>query len=83
MQIKTKAQTYMLRTRKVEWEKNKSAFLHIFTNTTIVREFEEQKAVNKFQNLLMYSVSHELRTPLNIIQQSAQIVGNSFKDIKS
>ena len=48
--------------------------MHVFLNTTQVKKYEKEKALNKCLQLMFSSVSHEFRTPLNAFSNALNLL---------
>jgi len=66
------------------------SYMHVFINTTHIKKYENEKAVNELLHLMFSSVSHEFRTPLNaftnalsMIELNCNSATNKFKPIFS
>lgn len=57
--------------------------MHIFVDTTNIKNLEEEKAKLKCQNIMLASVSHEFRTPLNAFDNSLQLIKLKVQELKS
>ena len=80
--INTEVFYYSMKTIKVVWENNQDSYLHVFIDTSQIKKLEEEKANNKYQQLMFASVSHELRTPLNAFINSLQLIGITIADMR-
>ena len=68
------AQFYDVKTIKVKWETWNNSLMHVFLNTTQVKKYEKEKALNKCLQLMFSSVSHEFRTPLNAFSNALNLL---------
>ena len=75
---------FLIKTRHVpnrsSCDASNSSFLHIFTDTTHITQFEEVKAQNKYQRTMLANVSHEFRTPLNAISMSLILLKDQLEE---
>ena len=58
-----------------------NAFMHVFVNTTSIKKYEKEKAINKCLHIMFSSISHEFRTPLNAFMNSTLLIEISFEAI--
>ncbi|CAI2387204.1 unnamed protein product [Moneuplotes crassus] len=73
---------FTVKTIMVEWEEDKQACMHVFTDMTHVKNLEHEKAINKCLHLIFSSVSHEFRTPLNAFKHSIGFMKNSYQNLQ-
>ncbi|CAI2382787.1 unnamed protein product [Moneuplotes crassus] len=73
---------FTVKTIMVEWEEDKQACMHVFTDMTHVKNLEHEKAINKCLHLMFSSVSHEFRTPLNAFKHSIGFMKNSYQNLQ-
>ena len=73
---------YNVKSIKIDWVDSMSAYLHVFSDITSLKQFEKQKATNKVMHIMFSSVSHELRTPLNWFANSLNLIEDNFRDLK-
>ena len=81
MQFKDKSvesKYFNIKTVKVKWESYKNSYIHMFMNTTHIKNYEKEKATNKALQLMFSSVSHEFRTPLNAFMNSMLLIENDY-----
>ena len=72
---------YNVKTMQVDWNNNKNSFIHVFANTTSLKNFEMEKARNECLQLMFSSVSHEFRTPINAFSNSIQLVELNYNNL--
>ena len=72
---------YNVNTMQVDWNDNKNSFIHVFANTTSLKNFEMEKARNECLQLMFSSVSHEFRTPINAFSNSIQLVELNYNNL--
>ena len=70
---------YNVKTMQLKWGTNRYSFIHVFINTTAVKQIEEEKARNDCLQLMFSSVSHEFRTPLNAFSNSALLLESNYQ----
>ena len=70
-----------VKTIKVVWENSKNSFIHVFINTTALKQFEMERARNECLQLMFSSVSHEFRTPLNAFTNSVVMFESNYNQI--
>ena len=57
--------------------------MHVFVNTSSIKKYEKEKAINKCLHIMFSSISHEFRTPLNAFMNSTELVEISYEAIMS
>ena len=72
--LASEVQFYDLKTIKVKWESCDDSLMHVLLNTTQVKKYEKEKALNKCLQLMFSSVSHEFRTPLNAFSNALNLI---------
>ena len=77
----SKCKHYNVKTIQLKWGANKHSFIHVFVNTTAVKQIEVEKARNEWLQLMFSSVSHEFRTPLNAFSNSALLLESSYQQL--
>ena len=75
----TNCKHYNVKTMQLKWGTNRYSFIHVFINTTAVKQIEEEKARNDCLQLMFSSVSHEFRTPLNAFSNSALLLESNYQ----
>lgn len=65
---------YMVKSIKVKWRKLNNSYMHMFIDTTHIKNLEKQKAINKCQHIMLSSISHEFRTPINAFSNSLEML---------
>ena len=73
-----KYQFYIVKTVRVKWNNNENSFIHVFINTTSIKQFETEKARNEMLQMMFSSVSHEFRTPINAFTNSIFLIESSY-----
>lgn len=73
---------YQLKSVKVKWNECEESYMHMFVDTTTIKEWEKEKATNKWLHAMFSSVSHEFRTPINAISNSIDLMILNFTKIK-
>ena len=64
---------YNIKTLWVQWDGNNNSFIHVFINTTAVKQFEMEKTRNEVLHLMFSNISHEFRTPINAFSNSMSL----------
>ena len=77
----SKCRHYNVKTVQLKWGANRHSFIHVFVNTTAVKQIEVEKARNEWLQLMFSSVSHEFRTPLNAFSNSALLLESSYQQL--
>ena len=72
--LASEVQFYDFKTIKVKWESCNDSLMHVLLNTTQVKKYEKEKALNKCLQLMFSSVSHEFRTPLNAFSNALNLI---------
>ena len=69
---------YNIKTVQLKWGTDRHSYIHVFVNTTAVKQIEVEKARNDCLQLMFSSVSHEFRTPLNAFSNSALLLESNY-----
>ena len=70
---------YNVKTIQLKWGVNRYSFIHVFINTTAIKQFEIEKTRNDCLQLMFSSISHEFRTPLNAFSNSLLLLESNYK----
>ena len=72
---------YNVKTVQLKLGVNKFSFIHVFINTTTIKQFEIEKTRNDCLQLMFSSISHEFRTPLNAFSNSSLLLESNYNDL--
>ena len=72
---------YNVKTVKLKWGTNKYSYIHVFVNTTAVKQIEVEKTKNDWLQLMFSSISHEFRTPLNAFSNSVLLLESNYEQL--
>ena len=72
---------YNVKTVQLKWGANRYSYIHVFVNTTAVKQIEVEKARNDWLQLMFSSISHEFRTPLNAFSNSVLILESNYLNL--
>ena len=72
---------YNVKTVQLKWGANRYSYIHVFVNTTAVKQIEVEKTRNDWLQLMFSSISHEFRTPLNAFSNSALLLESNYKQL--
>ena len=64
---------YSVNFTRIKWE-DKPSYLFVLKDISSISNIENQKAEQKYKNLMLSSLSHSIRTPLNSIMAANQII---------
>ena len=71
---------YNIKTLWVQWDGNNNSFIHVFINTTAVKQFEMEKTRNEVLHLMFSNISHEFRTPINAFSNSMSLIELGYQE---
>ena len=75
---------FIVKTRKVDiggdLNEIKPLCMHMFIDTTQIKQLEEAKAQNHYQKQMLANVSHEFRTPINAMNMSLTLMKDSIDE---
>mmetsp|Transcript_31519 Transcript_31519/g.27907 ORF Transcript_31519/g.27907 Transcript_31519/m.27907 type:complete len:360 (+) Transcript_31519:733-1812(+) len=74
---------FRIKTVKVSWGSSDNSVMHVFMNTTHIKNLEHEQALNKCLQLMFSSASHEFRTPLNAFSNALKFLKIAFDDYKT
>ena len=72
---------FNVKTVQLKWGVNKYSYIHVFVNTTAVKQIEVEKTRNDWLQLMFSSISHEFRTPLNAFSNSVLLLESNYKQL--
>ena len=81
--IDSNSTNFTLKSISVNWESCKSAYLHVVSDVSYVKELEKQKATNQCMHIMFSSLSHEFRTPLNSFANSLHLIRSITQRIRA
>lgn len=73
---------YQVKSLKVKWNDIEDSYLHMFIDTTTIKEYEKEKTANKCLHAMFSSVSHEYRTPINAITNVLDLINMNVTKLK-
>ena len=72
---------FNVKTVQLKWGANKYSYIHVFVNTTAIKQIEVEKTRNDWLQLMFSSISHEFRTPLNAFSNSVLLLESNYKQL--